>query len=60
VKVAEAGADEVYAVANNHYRAKAAVNAIQLKSMISDEPVPAPESLYGEYEDELAAWAYPA
>jgi len=36
------------------------VNAIQLKGMVRDEPVPAPETLYGEYEDELAAWAYPA
>ena len=60
VKVAEAGADEVYAVANNHYRAQAAVNAIQLKSMVSDEPVPAPLALYTEYEDALARWAYPA
>ena len=60
VEVAEAGADQVYAVANNHYRAKAAVNAIQLKSMVRDEPVPAPETLYAEYEDALGAWAYPA
>ena len=60
VEVAEAGSDEVYAVANNHYRAKAAVNAIQLKSMVTDEPVPAPETLFAEYEDELAGWAYPA
>ena len=60
VEVAEAGADQVYAVANNHYRAKAAVNAIQLKSMLRDEPEPAPEPLYAEYEDALAAWAYPA
>jgi len=60
VEVAEAGSDEVYAVANNHYHAKAAVNAIQLKSMVTDEPVPAPETLFAEYEDELAGWAYPA
>ena len=46
VEVAESGADEVYAITNNHYRAKAAVNAIQLKSMVRDEPVPAPETLY--------------
>ena len=60
VQVAEAGADDVYVVANNHYRAKAAVNAIQLKSLISDEPMPAPEPLYASYEDELGNWAYPA
>jgi hypothetical protein len=28
--------------------------------MVRDEPVPAPETLYAEYEDDLAAWAYPA
>jgi uncharacterized protein YecE (DUF72 family) len=60
VEVVEAGADQVYAVANNHYRAKAAVNAIQLKSMLRDEPEPAPEPMYAEYEEALAAWAYPA
>jgi uncharacterized protein YecE (DUF72 family) len=60
VEVAENGADDVYAIANNHYRAKAGVNAIQMLSMIRDEPVPAPEPLYAAYEDELAAWAYPA
>ena len=59
MEVAEAGAEEVYAVANNHYRAKAAVNAIQLKSMVREEPVPAPETLYAAYEEDLAGWAYP-
>jgi uncharacterized protein YecE (DUF72 family) len=60
VEVAESGAEEVYTIANNHYRAQAAVNAIQLASMVKDEPVPAPEPLYAAYEDELAPWAYPA
>ena len=59
VQVADAGAEDVYVVANNHYKAKAAVNAIQLKSMLTDEPVPAPESLFASYEDDLAGWAYP-
>ena len=59
-EVAESGADEVYVIANNHYRAQAAVNAIQLASMLRDEPVPAPEPLYAAYENELAEWAYPA
>ena len=58
-QVAEGGADDVYAITNNHYQAKAAVNAIQLQSMLRDEPVPAPETLYASYESELAAWAYP-
>lgn len=60
VEVAESGAEEVYTIANNHYKAKAAVNAIQLSSMVKEEPVPAPETLYAQYEGELAAWAFPA
>jgi uncharacterized protein YecE (DUF72 family) len=59
-QIAEGGADDVYAITNNHYRAQAAVNAIQLLSMVRDEPVPAPETLYASYPDELAEWAYPA
>ena len=59
-EVAESGAQDVYAVTNNHYRGQAGVNALQLMSMVKDEPVPAPEPLYGAFEDELAAWAYPA
>jgi uncharacterized protein YecE (DUF72 family) len=58
-QVAEGGADDVYAITNNHYRGKAAVNAIQLKGMVADEPVPAPDTLYSCYEDDLAAYAYP-
>jgi uncharacterized protein YecE (DUF72 family) len=59
-EVANSGADDVYVVANNHYKAQAAVNAIQLLSMVRDEPVPAPDGLYENYENELGAWAYPA
>ena len=59
-EVAESGAQDVYAVTNNHYRGQAGVNALQLMSMVKDEPVPAPEPLYAAFEDELAAWAYPA
>jgi uncharacterized protein YecE (DUF72 family) len=59
-EVAESGADDVYTITNNHYRAQAGVNAIQLLSMVRDEPVPAPDTLYSCYEDELAPWAYPA
>jgi len=60
IEVADTGAEDVYAIANNHYKAQAAVNAIQLLSMVHDEPMPAPEPLYAAYEDELAGWAYPA
>jgi uncharacterized protein YecE (DUF72 family) len=59
-QVAEAGAESVYVITNNHYRAQAAVNAIQLTSMLRDEPVPAPETLYATYESALQGWAYPA
>ena len=59
-EVARSGAEDVYAVTNNHYRGQAGVNALQLMSMVRDEPVPAPEPLYTAFEDELAAWAYPA
>ena len=59
-EVATSGADDVYVVANNHYRAQAAVNAVQLLSMVRDEPVPAPDLLYENYEPQLEAWAYPA
>ena len=58
-EVAQSGAEDVYAVTNNHYRGQAGVNALQLMSMVKDEPVPAPEPLYAAFEDELAAWAYP-
>jgi uncharacterized protein YecE (DUF72 family) len=59
-QIAESGtATEVFAVTNNHYRAQAAVNAIQMKGMLLDEPVPAPEVLYASYEEELAGFAYP-
>jgi len=58
-QLASGAAEEVYAVTNNHYRAQAAVNAIQLTSMLRDEPVPAPDTLYAQYEEELRGWAYP-
>lgn len=60
VEVAESGADDVYAITNNHYRGQAGVNALQLLSMIKDEPVAAPEPLYAEFEEQLVSWAYPA
>jgi len=59
-EVAETGAEDVYVVTNNHYQGQAGVNALQLMSMLKDEPVPAPEPLYAAFEEELAPWAYPA
>jgi uncharacterized protein YecE (DUF72 family) len=58
--VAASGAEDVYAITNNHYRGQAGVNALQLLSMVRDEPVPAPEPLYAQYEEQLAPWTYPA
>lgn len=42
-------ADKVFAVANNHFRGQAAVNAIQLKRMVTEKPVKAPEVLAQHY-----------
>jgi uncharacterized protein YecE (DUF72 family) len=45
-----AGQTEVtFVVANNHFEGKGAVNALQLKSMLSGRRVPAPESLLRRY-----------
>src|ERR1700688_1426635 len=44
-------AEVVYVVANNHFQAKAAVNALQLKHMLSGQRVRAPESLLTHYPD---------
>ncbi|MCU1311595.1 MAG: hypothetical protein JWO20_2720 [Candidatus Angelobacter sp.] len=45
-----AKAEKTFVVANNHFRGQAAVNALQLKSMLSgDDKVPIPESLARSY-----------
>lgn len=38
-----------YAIANNHFEGKAAVNALQLKHMVSGQPVRVPETLVARY-----------
>jgi uncharacterized protein YecE (DUF72 family) len=50
VRVA-AKAKTTFVVANNHFRGKATVNALQLKQMISGNPVSAPESLVESYPE---------
>jgi len=40
-----------FVVANNHFQGKAAVNALQLKHMLSGEPVPAPDILLENYPE---------
>ncbi|MGI9103352.1 MAG: DUF72 domain-containing protein [Terriglobales bacterium] len=42
-------AEVTFVVANNHFEGKAAVNALQLKSMIAGAPVKAPEVLVRHY-----------
>ncbi len=51
-EIAEA-AEETFVVTNNHYRAKALVNAVMLKSMLTRRKVPAPSELVAAYPDEL-------
>ena len=51
-------AEEVFIIANNHYRGKGPANALMLKSMITQARVKAPASLARAYK-ELAAVAVP-
>jgi uncharacterized protein YecE (DUF72 family) len=46
--VAEAG-EAIYVITNNHFRGKAVANALQLISIIRDQPVPVPPALISEY-----------
>lgn len=53
------GTEEVYVVANNHYRAQSVVNAVMLRSMVEGEAVPAPPPLFDHYGQILAGYAHP-
>lgn len=53
------GGEDVYAVANNHYKAQAVVNAVMMKSMLEGEEVPAPPPLVDAYGDILSGYAHP-
>jgi len=44
-------ADVTYVIANNHFEAKAGVNALQLKHMLTGRRVAAPESLLKHYPE---------
>lgn len=50
---------EVYVVTNNHFRGKAAANALMLRSMLEERSVPAPPALWEEYQSELGGYAEP-
>jgi uncharacterized protein YecE (DUF72 family) len=56
--VAEAG-EAAYVITNNHFRGKAVANALQLISIIRDQPVAVPPSLISEYPT-LEAIAVPS
>ena len=51
--------DKTYVVANNHFKGQAAVNALELKNMLSGKPVKAPKSLIEHYSEQLAAITEP-
>ena len=42
-------AQKTFVIANNHFEGKAAVNALQLKNMITGQPVRVPETLLKKY-----------
>jgi uncharacterized protein YecE (DUF72 family) len=44
-------AEVTYVVANNHFEAKAAVNALQLKHMLTGQRVCAPQTLLAHYPE---------
>lgn len=60
-KITRIGAqtDKTYAVANNHFKGQAAVNALELKNMLSGKPVKAPKPLIEHYSEQLTAITEP-
>jgi uncharacterized protein YecE (DUF72 family) len=52
--------EKTFAITNNHYKGQAAVNALELKSMLSGRKVKAPETLVQAYPDALKAISEPA
>jgi uncharacterized protein YecE (DUF72 family) len=51
VEVIARKAETTYVIANNHFQAKAAVNALQLKHLLGGKKVPAPETLVKHYPE---------
>ena len=49
----DAEADETYVITNNHYKAKALVNAVMLEAMLAKRKVAAPPELVAAYPGEL-------
>jgi uncharacterized protein YecE (DUF72 family) len=51
IKVIAQRAESTYVIANNHFQAKAAVNALELRHLLSGKKVPAPSSLVSHYPE---------
>lgn len=47
--------EKTFAITNNHYQGQAAVNALELKNMLSGKKVKAPHTLVEHYPEELKA-----
>jgi uncharacterized protein YecE (DUF72 family) len=52
--------DEVYVVTNNHFRGKAAANALMLQAMVEGERARAPEGLLEAYGETLGPYVSPS
>ena len=57
IRHVEEKTERTFAVTNNHYKGQAAVNAVELKSMLSGKRVSAPEPLINAYPDALRRYA---
>ena len=51
VRIVAQKAETTYVIANNHFQAKAAVNALQLRHLLSGKKVPAPTTIVKHYPD---------
>jgi uncharacterized protein YecE (DUF72 family) len=51
IKAVEDAARDTYVVSNNHYLGKAAVNALEIQSILKGGPVSAPETLVAHYPE---------
>jgi len=51
--------EKSFVVANNHFKGQAAVNALELKNMLSGERVKAPKPLVEHYSEQLIAIVEP-
>jgi uncharacterized protein YecE (DUF72 family) len=58
-KEISASTEDTYVVTNNHYKGKAAANAVMLQALVGGKKAPAPQQLVDEYPDELKKFAKP-